>query len=97
LTFSIAKTRSKLETLRDTKPTGKPVQKLAGVWVDELASLGKAITLCRECKRKFNFRAYDYEQRKLCPMWDEVIGECDGCKTGPLWCQLFTKRNCHGI
>ena len=95
MTFSIVTARSKRELLRESKSTGRPVGRNTGGWVDDLAALGKAITLCRTCKGKFNYAAYGYEKRKLVPMWDEVIGECDGCKE-TLWCQLFTKRTENG-
>jgi len=72
---------------------GKPKARVTGGWIDDLASMGKAVVLCELCYRKFSPKQYGYEmQRQICPGHSHVIGDCDGCKRTYQRCKLFLKE-----
>lgn len=55
------------------KKYGKPVSG----WIDDLASLRKAIILCWRCQPKFDHKRAHYYKDGRFP---HVIGKCDGCR-----------------
>ena len=57
--------------------TGRREGRLAGGYVDDLATLGKAILLCNGCSPKFNPKQYGYVIPYRFP---RARGACDGCK-----------------
>lgn len=78
---------------RASRSPGRPRGKPAGSWVDELASLGKAICLCFKCQRKFNHKAHGYQRRRfITSNMTTITSDCDGCKTTWITVSLFLKR-----
>lgn len=75
--------------LRAAASRGKRTGLPRAAWIDSLAALKKAITLCFRCKPKFNHGAYHYEKHRALPSHDYVIGECDGCAARAAQCQLY--------
>ncbi len=56
---------------------GRRPGRLPGGHVHDLASLKKAITLCADCRPKFNASRCDYVTKKNLPI---VRDRCDGCQ-----------------
>lgn len=74
---------------------GRPVRYLAGAWVTDLASLGKAVMLCDNCHTKFNPDGYGYERRDPAIGHRTANGQCDGCGNGKVWpvpCYMFLPK-----
>ena len=59
---------------------GRKGRQVAGAWIDDLASLRKAICLCDQCKRRFFPASYRYKRVQAVPGYNYVKGQCDGCK-----------------
>lgn len=68
---------------RQIESAGRPVGKVAGSWVTDLAELKQSIMLCELCDVKFRSAAarYGYElKRRWQRVWGGVGGQCDGCR-----------------
>lgn len=78
--FTILKHQTKHGRLQGAEgQKGAPSGRLAGGWLDDLATLKKAIVLCHRCVKKFNYKAYGYKRSRILA-WDPfVLGDCDGC------------------
>lgn len=81
--------RTSRERLRLALSTGREHGQTSGSYVDDLAALGKVVSLCQGgCAHKFNALAYDYVTRENLPV---ANGMCDGCNNFGLN-RLFFKR-----
>jgi len=69
-------------------PVGPGSKRTTGGHIDDLAALGKAITLCPSDTKRFNRKAYEYEieRRYLVRAW------CDGCGQFHPACRLLLKK-----
>ena len=71
----------------------RPSKKLAGTYIDELASLGKAIILCRKnCQKKFNVAGAGYSLYKEVTGMSYHWGRCDDCNER-VECNTFLKSS----
>lgn len=59
---------------------GRVAGKTAGTWLDDLASLRKAVCLCDACQPRFNASSYGYRRIQAVPGYNHVKGQCDGCR-----------------
>ena len=71
---------SAVERERTLRHRGRATGKTAGSWIDDLASLRKAICLCDRCKRKFASGRHQYKRVQAVPGYNYVKGQCDDCK-----------------
>ena len=77
--------------LKDAEKKGRrPRKKIASVWVDELAALGKAIMLCDRCEKRWDAKSVGYHGVTIAPGYRLVRGKCDGCETDK-FCQLYIR------
>lgn len=65
---------------------GRPMRRVAGGYVADLAGLRKSIVLCAMCTHKFNPNAHHYRKETDFP---QVTGRCDGCKAHDIRCTLY--------
>ena len=56
---------------------GRRPGRLPGGHIDDRVGMRKAISLCRDCRPKFNAEAADYITKPNLPF---VRGRCDGCQ-----------------
>ena len=68
---------------------GRPVRRLAGGWVTDMAELEQCIMLCDLCAHKFDHRKYGYEIHAVLSYQPKAIGTCDGCKRFMIFCTMF--------
>lgn len=71
---------------------GKPQQMMRGSWLADLASLRKAITLCKACQPRWSAKANGYERREVMPGHAEARGECDGCRATHAMCAMYLPK-----
>lgn len=65
---------------------------MPGSRVDNLAALGKAITLCQgTCCRKFDALHAGYALQRSGPFRDGVIADCDGCLEPMVPAEMYLK------
>ena len=83
---------TKADREKMARAPGRPHGRVAGGWVSDLVSLGKAVVLCGMCQKKFKAKSCGYEVRRLMPDKPYVIGECDGCGNTTRDGQLYMKR-----
>lgn len=74
-------------------PRALPRGRLAGGWVTDLVALGKAVTLCFSCCRKFDAKRHEYHAVRLTETSKFVIGDCDGCRDRLVRCVLYVKQS----
>lgn len=74
--MNIVRKRTPREILRYSMARGKSMGVTAGSYIDDLVALGKALSLCVLCVRKFDAAAAGYAQRSNLPF---ARGRCDGC------------------
>jgi len=55
---------------------GRPVGKVVGSWITDMAERRETILLCRGCQSRFNPKPYHYYREGRF----EAQGACDGCK-----------------
>lgn len=70
---------------RAAESQGRPVGKVAGSWVTDIAELKQCIVLCQACDAKWkgSESRYGYEARRdWHTLYGGVIGKCDGCREG---------------
>jgi hypothetical protein len=66
-----------------SESSGRPVGKVEGSWVTDLAEIRQSILLCSVCDAKWKGSAkqYGYEVKKSWDqIWGGVVGDCDGCR-----------------
>lgn len=73
-------------------PQNIPRGRTAGGWIADLVALGKAVTLCFSCRRKFDHKRVGYHAARLTSTSTFVIGDCDGCRSRLARCTLFVKQ-----
>lgn len=72
----VKRQHSRMDLLMGGLDPGKGRRIAAGSYLDDLAALGKCISLCLICLPKFNAKAYSYVTRATLP---RANGTCDGC------------------
>ncbi len=79
----IERRRSAREGAQRAESKGRPVGRVEGSWVTDLAELRQSILLCSFCDPKWRASAskYGYElTKRWTKIWGGVIGKCDGCR-----------------
>ena len=82
------------QRLRRAISPGRASGRLAGGYVTDMATLGKAISLCVYCQSKFNAAHYGYVTKRNIPY---VRGRCDGCQQFSDHARLFLKHGTPGL
>jgi hypothetical protein len=77
LEILIPKPMTPQRRLQANEAPGRKVGRLAGGHISDLAALKHCLTLCPECRKKFNHVRNDYV------LWRRewfVVAHCDGCR-----------------
>lgn len=74
------------DRLQASEAPGRPMKRVHGGWMADLAALRKSIVLCPFCTHKFNPKSHHYRKETDFP---EVTGRCDGCKVSDARCTLY--------
>ncbi len=77
---------ARAQSVRPVPHAGRPQQKSASVWLDELVSLRKALMLCWHCHGKFDHGAAQYHKDTRFPF---VWAQCDDCRKHGVQSHLY--------
>ena len=65
----------------------KPTGYLGAPWIDSFVALGKSVSLCETCNRRY---WKWWERAEYRPIWSlKELTDCDGCGTPMLYCTGF--------